>query len=184
MNPLLSKSQTVFPGTNELCVIMHRRCIQLWIKHKPMTGDNEIISHIEVEPKWPTFCRRHFQMHFLKWKCMNFDENARLKFVPMGPSGNIPALVQILAWRQLGDKPLSEPMMARLSTHIYVSWPQWLKHVDFNIYTYDNIRQSSSILSKSKHQHASIICIPPPPPPPIFRRVLFPCYWTYNQKMY
>ena len=23
--------------------------------------------------KWPPFSRRHFQMHFLEWKCMNFD---------------------------------------------------------------------------------------------------------------
>ena len=23
--------------------------------------------------KWPTFSRRHFQMHFLEWKCINFD---------------------------------------------------------------------------------------------------------------
>ena len=23
--------------------------------------------------KWPPFRRRHFQMHFLEWKCLNFD---------------------------------------------------------------------------------------------------------------
>ena len=23
--------------------------------------------------KWPPISRRHFQMHFLQWKCMNFD---------------------------------------------------------------------------------------------------------------
>ena len=34
-----------------------------------------------------------------------------LKFVPMGPINNNPALVQIMAWRRLGDKPLSEPMI-------------------------------------------------------------------------
>ena len=27
----------------------------------------------EVETKWPLFTRRHFQMHFLEWKYMNFD---------------------------------------------------------------------------------------------------------------
>ena len=31
-----------------------------------------------------------------------------LKFVPKGPINNIPALVQIMAWRRSGDKPLSE----------------------------------------------------------------------------
>ena len=34
-----------------------------------------------------------------------------LKFFPKGPINNIPALVQIMAWRRPGDKPLSEPMM-------------------------------------------------------------------------
>ena len=34
---------------------------------------------------------------------------------------NIPALVQIMAWLQPGNEPLSEPMMIRLSTHIYES---------------------------------------------------------------
>ena len=31
------------------------------------------ISHTESEIKWPSFRRRHFHMHFLEWKCMNFD---------------------------------------------------------------------------------------------------------------
>ena len=35
-----------------------------------------------------------------------------LKFVPKGPIDNNPALVKIMAWRQIGDKPLSEPMLA------------------------------------------------------------------------
>ena len=34
-----------------------------------------------------------------------------LKFVAKSPINNIPALVQIMAWSQSGDKPLSEPMM-------------------------------------------------------------------------
>ena len=39
---------------------------------------------------------------------------------------NIPALVQIMAWRRPGDKPLSEPMMVSLLTHICVTRPQWV----------------------------------------------------------
>ena len=27
---------------------------------------------IKAKAKWPPFCRRHFQMHFLEWKCINF----------------------------------------------------------------------------------------------------------------
>ena len=33
-----------------------------------------------------------------------------LKFVPKGPIENKSALVQVMAWRQTGDKPLPEPM--------------------------------------------------------------------------
>ena len=50
-----------------------------------------------------------------------------LKFVPNGPINNIPALVQIMAWCRPGDKPLSEPMTVRLTTHICVTRPQWDK---------------------------------------------------------
>ena len=44
---------------------------------------------------------------------------------------NIPALVQIMAWRRPGDKPLSEATMVRLPTHICVTWPQWVKKWQF-----------------------------------------------------
>ena len=45
-----------------------------------------------------------------------------LKFVPRSSINNNPALVQIMAWRRPGDKPLSEPMMVNLPTHICVTW--------------------------------------------------------------
>ena len=50
------------------------------------------------------------------FKRIFLNENVRisieisLKFVPKGPINNIPTLVQIMAWRRIGDKPLSEPM--------------------------------------------------------------------------
>ena len=50
-----------------------------------------------------------------------------LKFVPKGPINHIPALVQIMAWRRSGDKPLSEPMVISLLMHICVTRPQWVK---------------------------------------------------------
>ena len=30
-------------------------------------------KHLVAETKWTQFSRRHFQMHFLEWKSMNFD---------------------------------------------------------------------------------------------------------------
>ena len=59
-----------------------------------------------------------------------FNENCcilitfSLKFVRKGPIDNNGALVQIMAWRRSGDKPLSEPMMISLPTHICVTRPQ------------------------------------------------------------
>ena len=38
-----------------------------------------------------------------------------LKFVPNGPIDNDPALVWIMAWRRIGDKPLSEPKLTRFT---------------------------------------------------------------------
>ena len=49
-----------------------------------------------------------------------------LKFLPQGPINNIPALVQIMGWRQPGDKQLSEPMMVWVLMHICITWPQWV----------------------------------------------------------
>ena len=49
-----------------------------------------------------------------------------LKFVPKGPINNIAALVQIMARRRSGDKPLYKPMMVSLPTHICVARPQWV----------------------------------------------------------
>ena len=57
------------------------------------------------------FFRRHFQKHFLNENAL-FSIKILLKFVPKDPINNIPAFVQIMAWRRSGDKPLSEPMMA------------------------------------------------------------------------
>ena len=54
-----------------------------------------------------------------------------LKFVPRVPMNNIPALVQIMAWRRPGDKPLSEPMIVSLPTHICVIRSQWVNRHHF-----------------------------------------------------
>ena len=55
--------------------------------------------------------------------------NISLKVVPRGPINNIPTLVQVMDWRRPGDKPLSEPMMVRLPTHICVTRPQWVNPI-------------------------------------------------------
>ena len=73
---------------------------------------------------------RHFADDI--FKCIFLNENVwisikiSLKFVPKGPINDIPTLVQIMALRRPGDKPLSEPMMGSSLTHICVTRPQWV----------------------------------------------------------
>ena len=38
-----------------------------------------------------------------------------VKFFPKGPIDNNPTLVQIMVWHQIGDKPLSEPMLTQFT---------------------------------------------------------------------
>ena len=65
---------------------------------------------------------RHFPDDI--FKCIFLNENVwilikiSVKFVPWGPINDIPALVQIMAWRLPGDKPLSEPMLVSLLMHM------------------------------------------------------------------
>ena len=64
-------------------------------------------------------------MHFLEWNgCIPIKIS--LRFVPKGSINNIRALLQIMAWCRQGDKPLSEPMMVSLPTHICVAGSHWV----------------------------------------------------------
>ena len=72
---------------------------------------------------------RHYPDSNFKYIFLN--ENAKiyikasLKYVPTGPVNNIPALVQIMGWHRPWDKPLLEPMMARIPTHIFFTRTHW-----------------------------------------------------------
>ena len=76
---------------------------------------------VQINTLRPTQNGYHFADDMLNYNFLN--ENVwipieiSLKFVPKGPIDNIPSLVQRMAWRRRGNKPLSEPMMVRLPTH-------------------------------------------------------------------
>ena len=78
---------------------------------------------------------RQDERHFADdiFTCIFFNENCcilikfSLKYARKGPIDNNPPLVQIMAWRRSDDKPLSEPIMISLPTHICVTRPQWVK---------------------------------------------------------
>ena len=109
----------------ELMLLMchvHAYCSDWWNKS---FGCSSPINSLRPRPN-----RRPFADDF--FKCIFLNENEwilrriSLKYVPKVGINNIPALVQIMAWRRLGDKPLSEPMMVNLLTHICVTRPQWV----------------------------------------------------------
>ena len=52
---------------------------------------------------------------FLLWKSLCFGLKFHWKFLPKGPINDKPALIQIMACRLFGDKPLSEAMLARFT---------------------------------------------------------------------
>ena len=102
--------------------------------------DPDLCAYGITRQKWVNTLRpRQNGHHFADdiFKCIFLNESIwisieiSLKFVPKGPINNIPALVQIMATgrRRPGDKPLSEPMLVCLLTHICVTRPQWVKHI-------------------------------------------------------
>ena len=58
-----------------------------------------------------------------------------LKFVPNGPININPALVEIMAWRRIGDKPLSEAMLTWFTdAYMRTLGARWVnQQVDFHV---------------------------------------------------
>ena len=88
--------------------------------------------HGAVNTLRPKQNRRYFADDI--FSCIFLNENIWIslkisrKFVSEVRINNIPALVQIMAWRRSVDKPLSGTMMVSLLTHICVTRPQWVKY--------------------------------------------------------
>ena len=93
-----------------------------------------IIRYRKCLPKWhaiaavntlrPRQNGRHVSYDIFKWIFLNENVWISLKiwpkFVPKVWINNIPALVQIMAWRRPGDKPLSEPMKGIYVLKLYI----------------------------------------------------------------
>ena len=76
------------------------------------------------------------------FNCIYLNEKDRiaiqisLKYIPRSPIDNKAALVQVMAWRRIGDKPLSEPMLTRFSDanmrlkgEMSLTYHRWVYHV-------------------------------------------------------
>ena len=98
------------------------------VSNRYLTDVDTRVFIIWVNTWRPRRNRRHFAHDI--FKCIFWNENVlivikiSLKFNPKGPINIIPAMVQIMAWRRPGDKPLSEPTVVSLLTQICVTRPQ------------------------------------------------------------
>ena len=112
--------------------------------------------------KWRYFVDDIFKSIFLN-EDAQISLKISLKFIPKVRINNIPALVQIMAWRWPGNKPLSEPMMVSLLTHICVTRPQWV-HSHWTIYRFSKVYQIDKffhqITHSKMHTTACIECNP------------------------
>ena len=75
-----------------------------------------------------TICQTTFSSAFCWMKMLEFRIKFDWSLFLFCRIHNIPSLVQIMAWRQPGDRPLSEPMMVSSLTHICVTRPQWVNN--------------------------------------------------------
>ena len=81
-----------------------------------------LVYDVDVTTLRPRQNGQHYS-HIFKGIFLNENisiliKNKSLKVVIKGPTDNIPTLVQIMAWRRPGDKPLSEQMVV-IFWHIY-----------------------------------------------------------------
>ena len=83
------------------------------------------------------------------------------KCVPGVRINNISALVEIMAWRRPGYKPLSELLMVSLLTHICVARPQWAKYIFWPDENKPHIVEwsvSCGVIASSSCNYLSIPC--------------------------
>ena len=126
---------TVFTDDKSTLVQIMAWCHQATSHYLSQCWPRSLLPYGVTRLQWVNTLRpRQNGRHFADdiFKCIFLNENVwipikiSMKFVPKGPINNIPVLVHIIARHRPGDKPLSEPMMVSLMTHIRVTRPQWV----------------------------------------------------------
>ena len=116
--PYLERWSLYWNGTHYMADIMPR--VDMVIRGSKISS---AIYTLRPRQNGHPFADNTFKRIFLD-KNVKVSIRISLKFVLNGPIANIPAFVQIMAWRRSGDKPLSEPMMVKSPTHTCVTRPQ------------------------------------------------------------
>ena len=93
------------------------------VKIPATTPRGQLVNTLKPRQNGRRFADNTFKRIFLNEYVKSLIEIS-LKFVPKGLININPALVQIMAWRRSGDKPLSEPMMVSLLKDMCVTRPQ------------------------------------------------------------
>ena len=99
---------------------MNHTNIILGPRHNGRHFPDDIFKCIFLIKIYKFWLRFHWNL-FPKVQLLIFHWN----LFPKDQIVNIPALVQMMALHRQGYKPLSEPMMVNLLTHICVTRPQW-----------------------------------------------------------
>ena len=118
------------------------------------TGNKSIQhdEHIQAETKWPTFPDDIF-------KCIFLNENVwilikiSLNFFPKVRISNIPALVQIMAWRWLGNKPLSETAIVYWCIYASLEFNELSSMMPYGVFRTKILCYIETL--KSRYTHAS-----------------------------
>ena len=150
LDRLVQERRNSIANALELTFFMHEPIdMHFWYNgwHVIIDWDNGLVSSWKQFITWNNIANKAVRLrqdghHFPDdiFKLIFLNENVWIsirispKFVPKCPINNIPALVQIMAWRRPGDKPSSEPMMVSLLTHICVTQPQWVNTHKITIY--------------------------------------------------
>ena len=131
---------------SERCYTDYWHTVQWWLTH---WGSDKMAGMFQTTFSNAFSWMKMFQLRFI---------------VPKGPINNIPALIQIMAWCRPGDKPLFEPMMVSLPTHICVIQPQWVKKALYLPFLLDHRwksgRPSSVPSTRHWHQHDHTLSLP------------------------
>ena len=111
--------QMVLDGWWPWCHLNHITKLTYHISRQERLGGQQPFGFHVINSLRPRQNGRHFSDDTFKRIFLNdnvwISNKISLKFVPKGPINNIPALVQIMAWRRIGDKPLSEPMLTQFT---------------------------------------------------------------------
>ena len=97
---------------------------KIWSNTSTNTA-HQIQIHTEVDTKMLPFYRWHIQIHSIVRKLFYLFKIS-LKIVSKVPICNEPALVQIMAWHWVGNKPLSDQWWPGWLMHECITQPKWI----------------------------------------------------------